>query len=186
MSSMARVTALLLVFLAATPAAFATDYTVGESSGWTSGTDYNTWLSGKTFNVGDSLLFSYSMLHSVYEVSKSDYDSCSSTNSLQSYTDGSSTIKLTAPGTRYFICGTFGHCTGGMKLAVNVGSGAGGTNSPAATPGTSGTSTPSSTTTNPSTKATDSSNAAAGRNGFRAAGGVVAGVSALVGLAIMG
>jgi hypothetical protein len=33
----------------------ATVYTVGDSSGWTIGTDYSTWTSGKTFAVGDSL-----------------------------------------------------------------------------------------------------------------------------------
>jgi hypothetical protein len=33
----------------------ATDYTVGDSSGWTLGVVYSTWASGKTFAVGDKL-----------------------------------------------------------------------------------------------------------------------------------
>lgn len=33
----------------------ATVYTVGDSSGWATGVDYTTWISGKTFRVGDSL-----------------------------------------------------------------------------------------------------------------------------------
>ena len=45
-----------LVLLAAVAApAHAKDYTVGDSSGWTSGVDYTTWASGKTFAVGDNL-----------------------------------------------------------------------------------------------------------------------------------
>ena len=45
-----------LVLIAAVAApAHAKDYTVGDSSGWTSGVDYTTWASGKTFAVGDNL-----------------------------------------------------------------------------------------------------------------------------------
>lgn len=49
-----RVAAILVLVLAAVPA-MATDYTVGGSSGWSTGVDYNTWVSDKTFNVGDTL-----------------------------------------------------------------------------------------------------------------------------------
>jgi len=42
---------LLLVF----PYAFATDFTVGDTSGWDLGVDYTKWASGKTFKVGDNL-----------------------------------------------------------------------------------------------------------------------------------
>lgn len=54
---MAAIMAGLLVLLAAVAAApaHATDYTVGDSSGWSSGVDYTTWASGKTFAVGDNL-----------------------------------------------------------------------------------------------------------------------------------
>lgn len=44
----------VLVFCVVVPS-FATVYNVGESSGWTMGTDYSTWTSGKTFAVSDSL-----------------------------------------------------------------------------------------------------------------------------------
>ena len=45
-----------LVLIAAVAApAHAKDYTVGDSSGWTSGVDYTTWASGKAFAVGDNL-----------------------------------------------------------------------------------------------------------------------------------
>jgi hypothetical protein len=45
----------LVLLAAAAPAAYAVDYTVGDSSGWTGGVDYSTWASDKTFNVGDTL-----------------------------------------------------------------------------------------------------------------------------------
>lgn len=69
MSSMTSVAALLVLVLAAVPA-MATDYTVGDSSGWTSGVDYSTWASDKTFAVGDTLCklscsFSSSFNHSI-------------------------------------------------------------------------------------------------------------------------
>lgn len=34
---------------------FATDYTVGDTSGWAIGADYSTWAASKSFTVGDSL-----------------------------------------------------------------------------------------------------------------------------------
>lgn len=44
-----------LFILIATPAVYAAQHTVGGSSGWNPGVDYNTWASGETFNVGDTL-----------------------------------------------------------------------------------------------------------------------------------
>lgn len=61
---MALEAALLIFLAAAVPAAVATDYTVGGSQGWTSGVDYSSWASGKTFNVGDTLRKLLSELHS--------------------------------------------------------------------------------------------------------------------------
>jgi hypothetical protein len=45
---------LALLAAVATPA-HATDYVVGDSSGWASGVDYATWASSKTFAAGDNL-----------------------------------------------------------------------------------------------------------------------------------
>jgi hypothetical protein len=45
--------ALLLVSCAW--AVTATQHTVGDTSGWTTGTDYTTWAKGKKFKVGDRL-----------------------------------------------------------------------------------------------------------------------------------
>ncbi|XP_009386091.2 mavicyanin-like [Musa acuminata AAA Group] len=117
---MAGVVALLVLLVAAAPAASATDYTVGDLQGWVSGVDYTAWASGKTFNVDETLFFQYNGLHTLAEVGEADYKACSASNSIQTYTDQSTKITLTRPGSRYFICGTPGHCSSGMKLAVTV------------------------------------------------------------------
>lgn len=139
--------AMIVVFVAVAIAVVrsraATQYMVGGTAGWDASTDYNTWLQGKTFAVGDTLLFQYSLLHSVMEVSKSDYDSCQTSNALQSFSNGNTQITLSKPGNMYFICGTPGHCAGGMKIAVNA-QGAANAGSPAVSPASAPTSSPAS------------------------------------------
>ncbi|XP_062221049.1 uclacyanin-3-like [Phragmites australis] len=187
-----------MVLLAAVVApAYATDYVVGDSSGWTSGADYTTWAKDKTFRVGDTLVFQYSTMHNVAEVSSADYSACSASNSIQSYSDQNTKIALTAPGTRYFICGTPGHCSNGMKLAVTVAAAASTTPaSPSATPATPsapGTETPPETstpstpaaTTAPTTKSTSGSTGEASGSEARLVIGLSAGAVGLVGLALM-
>uniref|UniRef100_A0A0E0GAJ0 Phytocyanin domain-containing protein n=1 Tax=Oryza nivara TaxID=4536 RepID=A0A0E0GAJ0_ORYNI len=191
---------LVVLLLAAVAPAFAVDYTVGDTSGWSSGVDYVTWAKSKTFSVGDSLVFQYSMMHTVAEVSSADYSACSASNSIQSYSDQNTKIALTKPGTRYFICGTSGHCSGGMKLAVTVSAAAATTPTPTAsssppstaTPATPssdpGMDTPSSTpdaTTTPTTTTTKSTGSTGGASGSEARSvmGLLVGA---VGLAMMG
>ncbi|KAK0581984.1 hypothetical protein LWI29_020122 [Acer saccharum] len=135
--------AALLILLLATPAAvFAVDHTVGDTSGWSQSVDYTTWVTGKTFAVGDVLVFTYGGTHKVDVVSKSDYDSCATSNPIQSFGGGNTRINLTATGPMYFTCPTAGHCSGGMKLAVTV---TGTSTTPSGTP----PGTPPSTTTSP-------------------------------------
>ncbi|GMJ01213.1 hypothetical protein HRI_003790500 [Hibiscus trionum] len=135
--------AAFLLLLLAAPAALAVQYTVGDSAGWTTTGDYEGWVQGKTFTVGDTLLFNYGGSHAVDVVSQSDYDNCNSGNALSTHNDGNTVIPLSSPGPMYFICPTIGHCAGGMKLTVNVV--AAGSNSPS-TP-----STPSGSPTTPGT-----------------------------------
>jgi hypothetical protein len=68
----------------------------------------------------DRAAFQYGTGHSVEEVTAKDYDACSASKALGSYKDQSTSIPLTKPGTRYFICGAAGHCASGMKLAITV------------------------------------------------------------------
>eukprot|EP00253_Pinus_taeda_P000001 PITA_00001 len=100
----------------------ATDYTVGDSAQWTLGVNYNTWASGKTFIVGDKLVFKYTPgTHNALVVNKAAYDSCLATNPLATHTSGNDTITLDSTGAKYYICGITGHCSAGMKLTITVG-----------------------------------------------------------------
>ncbi|KAG9145863.1 hypothetical protein Leryth_020201 [Lithospermum erythrorhizon] len=95
-------------------------YNVGDSSGWDISTDLDSWQQGKTFVVGDLLWFQYSSNHNVSEVTRENYQRCNTTNVLQSYTGGNTTLTMSSPGDKYFICSTRLHCLGGMKLHVHV------------------------------------------------------------------
>ncbi|KAL5082063.1 hypothetical protein RYX36_010484 [Vicia faba] len=101
--------------------AMATNHLVGgPNGGWDTRSDLQTWASSLQFYVGDNLVFQYPPNHNVVEVTKSDYESCQQTNPIQSSNDGATTIPLTSQGKRYFICGTMGHCSQGMKVEINT------------------------------------------------------------------
>ncbi|XP_006659514.1 blue copper protein-like [Oryza brachyantha] len=141
---------LLVLVGCALAASAATTHTVGGSAGWSTGQTYDTWASGQTFAVGDKLVFNFAGGHTVTEVTKSDYEACSvSGNPISDTTTGPATIDLTSAGAHYYICTVAGHCTGGMKLAITVGSGSVSGTPPSTTPG-SGTppTTPSSSKPN--------------------------------------
>ncbi|MCL7026732.1 hypothetical protein MKW94_001397 [Papaver nudicaule] len=112
--------AVLMVFSIAAVPNLAKEYIVGDAEGWTMNVDYTSWANGKTFAVGDSLVFNYGAMHTVDEVSETEYDSCATGNSITSDSSGASTISLKTSGTHYFICAAMGHCDSGMKLAVTV------------------------------------------------------------------
>ncbi|XP_015881058.3 uclacyanin 1 [Ziziphus jujuba] len=115
-SSLAIIVAMLMEF------AMAANYTVGApNGGWDTSTQLQVWASSQSFLVGDNLIFQYdSTNHDVVEVRKSDYDSCQPNNPIQTYNDGTTSITLSSPGKRYFICGTLGHCGQGMKLEIDT------------------------------------------------------------------
>ncbi|KAG8632882.1 blue copper protein [Manihot esculenta] len=149
-----RVVSAIFILISMMVPSLATVYTVGDSTGWTMGNDYSTWTSGKTFTVGDSLVFNYGGGHTVDEVSASDYNTCTVGNAITSDSSGATTVALKTAGTHYFICGVIGHCGSGMKIAVTAqAASSSGTTTPSgtATP-TSGSGTPSDTpaTTSPS------------------------------------
>ncbi|XP_041003966.1 uclacyanin 1 [Juglans microcarpa x Juglans regia] len=101
--------------------AMAASYTVGGlNGGWDTTTNLQTWASSQSFVVGDNLIFQYAPNHDVVEVSKADYDSCQANNPIQSYNGGTTTIPLSSPGSRYFVCGTLGHCSQGMKVEIDT------------------------------------------------------------------
>lgn len=131
-------------------------FTVGDNSGWIVPTGgaatYTSWAAGKTFRVGDILLFNYpANAHNVEEVTKANYDACNSTSPLATYTTPPVRVTLKKTGAHYFICGVPGHCSGGQKLAINVtGSATTPSPSPVATPPSGSSPSPSSPPSNPS------------------------------------
>lgn len=169
----------LLVVVGCAAAASAATLTVGGSSGWTLGQNYDTWASGQTFAVGDKLVFSFVGTHTVTEVNKNDYDNCAvAGNSISDTSSSPATLDLATAGMHYYICTVSGHCAGGMKLAINVGSGSGSGSGtpPSTTPGSSGT--PPATPSSPS-KPTGGASA-----GLQASAAVAAAAGVLVKLAL--
>lgn len=65
-------------------------------------------------------VFQYSSSNSVNEVTKESFKGCNMTDTLQTSSNGNTSIPLNRPGERYFVCGNKLHCLGGMKLQVNV------------------------------------------------------------------
>ncbi|KAL6880363.1 hypothetical protein ACP4OV_011928 [Aristida adscensionis] len=120
--AMARaILAVVALAAAAAQLAAAADHPVGGTGAWdASSAGYNAWSATQKFVQGDTLSFKYAASHDVTEVSKAGYDACSGANAVKAYTGGAATVRLAAPGTRYFICSVPGHCAAGMKLEVTV------------------------------------------------------------------
>ncbi|XP_027359206.1 mavicyanin-like [Abrus precatorius] len=158
---MGRMNTVFLVMVAILMAkeALAAQHVVGGSQGWDPSTDLNTWSSGQTFKVGDKLVFKYSSLHSVVELSsESAYKKCDISSPVKSLSSGNDVVKLDKAGTRYFTCGTLGHCSQGMKVKITTVKG--NAPSPASSPSSSSSSPLSSpSTSSSSSTSTDASSA---------------------------
>ncbi|KAJ3672906.1 hypothetical protein LUZ60_006280 [Juncus effusus] len=110
----------LIFFVIQLETSKAETYIVGERRGWT----FNSqdWPNGKTFNAGDTLVFSYNpSYHNVVQVDLDGYNSCTASSSsfTNEYSTGKDGIAL-GTGTSYFICSRYDHCALGMKIAVNA------------------------------------------------------------------
>ncbi|GFS29941.1 cupredoxin superfamily protein [Actinidia rufa] len=139
----------VMVALIMSEEALAAQHVVGGSQGWEESADFSSWASTQKFKVGDQLVFKYtSGLHSVVELgSESAYKSCDIGSSVNSLNGGNNVVKLNKPGTRYFVCGTLGHCDQGMKVKITTVA-ADASDSP--TSSSSSSSSPTSTSTAPS------------------------------------
>ncbi|KAI3991305.1 hypothetical protein MKX01_034624 [Papaver californicum] len=78
----------------------ATDYIVGDDSGWKINFDYAAWAKDRQFYVGDTLLYQ--------------------TRTKLALTTGNDVITLATPGRKWYICGVGQHCAGGQKLFITV------------------------------------------------------------------
>ncbi|CAA0813120.1 Cupredoxin superfamily protein [Striga hermonthica] len=117
-----KIVQVLVVFVIAIAAekSLAATHVVGGSQGWEQSTDFDSWASSQTFKVGDELEFKYTSMHSVVELNEDAYKKCDVGSPLNSFNDGDTKIKLNKAGTRYFACGTAGHCGGGMKVKITT------------------------------------------------------------------
>ncbi|KAL1802112.1 hypothetical protein ACET3Z_030759 [Daucus carota] len=85
--------------------------------------DFNIkdWPSGKTFHAGDIIVFNYNRnLHNVVTINETkyeDYLNCVVSDKAKVLSTGNDAITL-QNGVNYFICGTMGHCTAGMQIAI--------------------------------------------------------------------
>ncbi|TXG54846.1 hypothetical protein EZV62_020102 [Acer yangbiense] len=154
---MSRSGLLLVVALIFVEQCWAAQHVVGGAQGWDESTDFSSWASAQTFKVGDQLVFKYSSgLHSVVELgSESAYKSCDLGTALNSMNTGKDVVKLDKSGTRYFACGTLGHCDQGMKLKIT-------TVSSSSSSGTTSSSTTSTTDSPSSSKSPASISGASG------------------------
>ncbi|OIT31643.1 PREDICTED: cucumber peeling cupredoxin-like [Nicotiana attenuata] len=115
-----------------------TVHVVGDNIGWTMPNNgavaYTNWAAGKTFSVGDTLVFNFGTnQHDVLQVQKTSFDGCNSQNAIgDPIMAGPANVTLDSAGAHYYIC-TFGrHCQNGQKLAITVSStGTPGANPPA-------------------------------------------------------
>ncbi|XP_071737209.1 stellacyanin-like [Rutidosis leptorrhynchoides] len=117
--------AIFVVMMVASSAVAQTTYVVGDAMGWgipsNGAAAYTSWASGKTFKVGDTLVFNFqTQAHNVEEVTQAAYGPCTLANPISRVTNGPASIKLTTPGNHYYVCGVGAHCTAGQKLTINV------------------------------------------------------------------
>ncbi|KAF2314226.1 hypothetical protein GH714_024275 [Hevea brasiliensis] len=104
----------------------ATQFTVGGDKGWTvsgnaSAYNYNQWAERTRFQIGDSLLFVYKPdQDSVLQVTKEDYDNCTTTAALATFNDGHTVFTFNRSGPFYFISGNKENCLKSEKMVVIV------------------------------------------------------------------
>ncbi|WVZ62020.1 hypothetical protein U9M48_011815 [Paspalum notatum var. saurae] len=136
MAAYRQVLLLAVVVVAAAPLASATQWMVGNDGGWGPKFNQSGWADGKTFRVGDSLVFVYNQgAHTVARVGKDDFAACNlEGNQLGFWDSGNDVVSLDQPGKVWFICTKPGHCDYGMKLVVDVEDGGALTPGPAPAP----------------------------------------------------
>ncbi|KAK7318133.1 hypothetical protein RJT34_02831 [Clitoria ternatea] len=113
-----------IISIAWEPASSVTIHTVGDTLGWnlpSYPSFYTDWAEKRTFAVGDVLVFQYhTALNTVCHVSKTDYDNCTTKNSIATYFMGNSYVTLDKPGDYYFLSSVGKHCEAGQKLWIHV------------------------------------------------------------------
>ncbi|XP_073051740.1 mavicyanin-like [Primulina eburnea] len=82
---------------------------------------YTNWSSCQSFHIGDKLYFDFdSGLYDVNQVSRGEYDSCSTNQPFKAFVDGPALVDLTEKGVFYFICNISNYCRLGQQVSVIV------------------------------------------------------------------
>ncbi|WMV21878.1 hypothetical protein MTR67_015263 [Solanum verrucosum] len=83
---------------------------------------YTNWAAGKTFRVGDILVFNFATdRHDMQQVEETSFDGCNSQNAIgAAIMTGPTNITLNSTDDHYFICTIGTHCQGGQKLEISV------------------------------------------------------------------
>ncbi|OQU88490.1 hypothetical protein SORBI_3002G044400, partial [Sorghum bicolor] len=101
--------------------ASARQWVVGDECGWKARFNHTHWANGKTFVVGDTLLFKYRKgKHNVVQVGEEDFATCGHDENHRTRCSGHDVVQLDRPGRMFFICTKHNHCRKGMKLAIDV------------------------------------------------------------------
>ncbi|KAJ0228867.1 Phytocyanin domain-containing protein [Hirschfeldia incana] len=118
------IAAAVLAFLVAAPVTEVTakKYLVGDKKFWNPNINYDTWVQGKHFYLGDWLYFVYYRnLHNILEVNKTDYEKCIADHPIRNYTRGAGRDIVPLNVTKqYYLLDGRGGCSAGMKLTVKV------------------------------------------------------------------
>ncbi|CAN6196963.1 unnamed protein product [Urochloa humidicola] len=103
----------------------ADDYLVGGITGWNLSYPIG-WPEGKNFKVGDHLVFDYPQgQFTVTEVDSEAFRDCyRQGNTLNEWTSGHDVVTLDKTGRRWFFSSLANHCELGLKLVVDVATGA--------------------------------------------------------------
>ncbi|KAG9133512.1 hypothetical protein Leryth_026176 [Lithospermum erythrorhizon] len=111
-----------IVSIALVSPTMATDFVVGDESGWTLRFNYTAWAEGKQFYVGDNLIFNYKEgAHNVHKVDGAGFRECLAPLTSVALTSGNDVIPLATPGRKWYICGIGKHCAdGNMKFLITV------------------------------------------------------------------
>ncbi|GMI70534.1 plantacyanin [Hibiscus trionum] len=116
--SVMKCISVMLCLMVCLKTSFATNFTVGDASGWRFGV--SSWPDGKSFKAGDVLEFKYNRIfHDVIVVDKKGYESCTVPEGAPKFKTGDDLITL-KKGDNYFLCGFPFHCFFGMKIAITA------------------------------------------------------------------
>ncbi|KAK3446421.1 hypothetical protein EUGRSUZ_A02124, partial [Eucalyptus grandis] len=104
------------------PLVLATQWTVGDDSGWTNNDyDYNAWAQGKVVRVGDKFNYQEGNRNVFKLTSATDFQACNIPPANGALTSGHDVIPLNTPGVKWYICGISQHrAKFNQKLKITV------------------------------------------------------------------